>query len=192
MDLTGIENEAEFFPAGTLSDVLEVELQDITGRWSRELEGANPVTRLSGSADAYLRLYRQLLNTTDKNLRNELYSQSVVLVSTALGYDVKRSSETLALDAGSLARVMNKTFDADGKQALWIIETPAPAAGEEQADPLGQAFDREQYDSDEQEHAELEKTIEELLADGIFGLPDVPRYVLVAGASQWVLLDQLK
>jgi len=192
MDLTGIENEAEFFPAGTLSDVLEVELQDITGRWSRELEGANPVTRLSGSADAYLRLYRQLLNTTDKNLRNELYSQSVVLVSTALGYDVKRSSEALALDSGSLARVMNKTFDADGKQALWIIETPAPAAGEEQADPLGQAFDREQYDSDEQEHAELEKTIEELLADGIFGLPDVPRYVLVAGASQWVLVDQRK
>ena len=192
MDLTGIENEAEFFPAGTLSDVLEVELQDITGRWSRELEGANPVTRLSGSADTYLRLYRQLLNTTDKNLRNELYSQSVALVSTALGYDVKRSSETLALDAGSLVRVMNKTFDADGKLALWIIETPAPAAGEEQADPLGQAFDREQFDSDEQEHAELKKTIEELLADGIFGLPDAPRYVLVAGACQWVLVDQRK
>ncbi len=192
MDLTGIENEAEFFPAGTLSDVLEVELQDITGRWSRELEGANPVTRLSGSADTYLRLYRQLLNTTDKNLRNDLYSQSVALVTTALGYDVKRSSEPLAVDAGSLARVMNKTFDADGKQALWIIETPAPAAGEEQADPLGQAFDREQYDSDEQEHAELEKTIEELLADGIFGLPDAPRFVLVAGASQWVLVDQRK
>lgn len=192
MDLTGIENEAEFFPAGTLSDVLKVELHDITGRWSRELEGANPVTRLSGSADNYLRLYRQLLNTTDKTLRNELYSQSVVLVSTALGYDVKRASEVLAFDAGSLARVMNKTFDADGKQALWIIETPAPAAGEEQADPLGQAFDREQYDSDEQEHAELEKTIEELLADGIFDLPDAPRYVLVAGASQWVLVDQRK
>lgn len=192
MDLTGIENEAEFFPAGTLSDVLEVELQDITGRWSRELEGANPVTRLSGLADTYLRLYRQLLNTTDKNLRNELYRESVALVSTALGYDVKRSSETLALDAESLARVMNKTFDADGKQALWIIETPVPAAGEEQADPLGQTFDREQYDSNEKEHAELEKTIEELLADGIFGLPDAPRYVLVAGTSQWVLVDQRK
>ncbi|MQG89123.1 MAG: hypothetical protein FI699_09720 [SAR202 cluster bacterium] len=192
MDLTGIENEAEFFPAGTLSDVLEVELQDISARWSRELDGANPVTRLSGSADTYLRLYRQLLNTSDKNLRNELYSQSMALISTALGYDVKRSSETLALDEGSLARVINKTFNADGKQALWIIETPVPASGDEQADPLGQAFDREQYDSDEQEHAELEKTIEELLADGVFGLPDAPRYVLVAGASQWVLIDQRK
>lgn len=192
MDLTGIENEAEFFPAGTLSDVLEVELQDITGRWSRELEGANPVTRLSGSADNYLRLYRQLLNTTDKKLRGELYTQSLALVSTALGYDVKRSSETLAFDAGSLARVMNKTFNADGKQALWIVETPVPAPGEEQADPLGQAFDREQFDSDEQEHAELEKTIEEFLAEGIFDLPDAPRYVVVAGASQWVLVDQRK
>ena len=144
MDLTGIENEAEFFPAGTLSDVLEVELQDITGRWSRELTGSNPVNRLNSSANDYLRLYRQLLNTTDKNLRNELYSQSTALVSTALGYEVKRSSETLALESGSLARVMNKTYDADGKQALWIIETPTPSAGEEQADPLGQAFSREQ------------------------------------------------
>ena len=95
MDLTGIENEAEFFPAGTLSDVLEVELQDITVRWSRELEGANPVTRLSGSANTYLRLYRQLLNTTDNNLRGELYSQILALISTALGYDVKRSAKRL-------------------------------------------------------------------------------------------------
>jgi hypothetical protein len=192
MDLTGIENEAEFFPAGTLSDVLEVELQDITGRWSKELAESNPVNRLNSSANDYLRLYRQLLNTTDKNLRNELYSQSTALVSTALGYEVKRSSETLALESGSLARVMNKTYDADGKQALWIIETPTPSAGEEQADPLGQAFSSEQYNNDEQEYAELEKTIEELLTEGIFGLASAPRYVLVTGASQWVLVDQRK
>jgi len=192
MDLTGIENEAEFFPAGTLSDVLEVELQDITGRWSRGLAGSNPVTRLNSSVNDYLRLYRQLLNTTDKNLRNELYSQSSAIISTALGYEVKRSSETLALESGSLARVMNKTYDADGKQALWIIETPTPSAGEEQADPLGQAFSSEQYNNDEQEYAELEKTIEELLTEGIFGLASAPRYVLVTGASQWVLVDQRK
>ena len=52
MDLTGIENEAEFFPAGTLSDVLEVELQDITNRWSKDLEGTSPLTRLTSSAEA--------------------------------------------------------------------------------------------------------------------------------------------
>ena len=192
MDLTGIENEAEFFPAGTLSEVLEVELQDITGKWSRDPERENPVTRISGAADNYLRLYRQLLNTTDKKIRGELYSQSLALLSTALGYEVRRSGETLALDTGSLARVLNKTFNADGKPALWVIETPTPTAGEEQADPLGQTFEREQYDSDELEYAELDSTVEELLSDGVFGLPDAPRYVLVAGASQWVLVDQRK
>ncbi len=34
MDLIGIDNEAEFFPSGTLSDVLKEELQDITARWA--------------------------------------------------------------------------------------------------------------------------------------------------------------
>lgn len=192
MDLTGIENEAEFFPAGTLSDVLEVELQDITNRWSKDLEGTNPLTRLTSSAEAYTRVYRQLLNTTDKSVRAELYAELTSRAANALGYEVKRASETLALDSGSLARVLNKTFDADGKPALWILETPAPAAGEEQADPLSQTFDKEQFAADEAEYAETDLAVEELLAEGIFDLADAPRYVLVAGASQWVLVDQRK
>ena len=192
MDLTGIENEAEFFPAGTLSDVLEVELQDITNRWSKDLEGTNPLTRLTSSAEAYTRVYRQLLNTSDKSVRAELYAELTSRAANALGYEVKRASETLALDSGSLARVLNKTFDADGKPALWIMETPAPAAGEEQADPLSKTFDKEQFAADEAEYAETDLAVEELLAEGIFDLADAPRYVLVAGASQWVLVDQRK
>jgi len=192
MDLTGIENEAEFFPAGTLSDVLEVELQDITNRWSKDLEGTNPLTRLTSSAEAYTRVYRQLLNTSDKSVRAELYAELTSRAANALGYEVKRASETLALDSGSLARVLNKTFDADGKPALWILETPVPAAGEEQADPLSQTFDKEQFAADEAEYAETDLAVEELLAEGIFDLADAPRYVLVAGASQWVLVDQRK
>ena len=192
MDLTGIENEAEFFPAGTLSDVLEVELQDITNRWSKDLEGSNPVARLTSAAEAYTRTYRQLLNTTDKSVRTELYADLTARAANALGYEVKRASETLALDSGSLARVLNKTFDADGKPALWILETPTPATGEEQADPLSQTFDKEQFSADEADYAETDLAVEELLAEGIFDLADAPRYVLVAGASQWVLIDQRK
>ena len=192
MDLTGIENEAEFFPAGTLSDVLEVELQDITNRWSKDLEGSNPVARLTSAAEAYTRTYRQLLNTTDKSVRAELYADLTSRAANALGYEVKRASETLALDSGSLARVLNKTFDADGKPALWILETPTPATGEEQADPLSQTFDKEQFSVDEADYAETDLAVEELLAEGIFDLADAPRYVLVAGASQWVLIDQRK
>ena len=47
MDLIGIENEAEFFPSGTLSDVLKEELQDITARWAGLDRTAHPVERLA-------------------------------------------------------------------------------------------------------------------------------------------------
>lgn len=192
MDLAGIENEAEFFPAGTLSDVLKAELQDITNRWSKALDGTNPLMRLTSAVDAYTRTYRQLLNTSDKSVRTELYTELNSLAANALGYKVKRACETLALESGSLVKVLNKTFDADGKPALWVLETPAPAKGEEQADPLSQTFDEEQFAADDAEYAETDLTVEELLADGIFDLADAPRYVLVAGASQWVLVDQRK
>lgn len=192
MDLTGIENEAEFFPAGTLSDVLEVELQDITNRWSKDLEGTNPLTRLTSEAEAYTRVYRQLLNTSDTSVRAELYAELTSRAANTLGYEVKRTSETLALNSGSLACVLNKTFDADGKPTLWILETPTPATGEEQADPLSQTFDKDQFAADAAEYAETDLAVEQLLADGIFDLADAPRYVLVAGASQWVLVDQRK
>ena len=192
MDLTGIENEAEFFPAGTLSDVLEVELQDITNRWSKDLEGINPLTRLTSAAEAYTRVYRRLLNTSDKSARTELHAELTSRAANALGYEVKRASETLAFESGSLARVLNKTFDAQGKPALWILETPALALGEEQTDPLSQTFDKEQFAASEAEYAETDLAVEELVAEGIFDLADAPRYVLVASASQWVLVDQRK
>ena len=47
MDLIGIENEAEFFPAGTLSDVLKEELSDITAKWASREKALHPVERLS-------------------------------------------------------------------------------------------------------------------------------------------------
>ena len=181
MDLTGIENEAEIFRCGTLSDVLETELQDISGRWSRELEGNNPITRLSGIADNFIRSYRELLNTKDQQRRGKLYAQNIALVTKALGYTIEKFSEPTALETGTLARLTTKTFNADGKQALWIIETPVPTAGEEQADPQ-QSFDPNQFESDDRELAEVDKTIEELLSEGIFSLADAPRYLLIAGA----------
>ena len=47
MDLIGIENEAEFFPAGALSGSLQDELRDITSRWSKAADGQDPVGRLA-------------------------------------------------------------------------------------------------------------------------------------------------
>ena len=60
MDLIGIENEAEFFPAGTLSDSFQDELREITSRWSRSGDGVNPVDRLMRCSEPYLTALRQI------------------------------------------------------------------------------------------------------------------------------------
>jgi hypothetical protein len=191
MDLAGIENEAEFFPAGTLSDVLEAELQDITSRWSRELEGKNPVDRLASISDRLITALAQLRNASDRITRQELHNQCLALVTEALGYTQKRELCHLALDSGGAIPVINKTFDADGKCQLWIIETPVVSHGEEDSDPLGLSFSQEQF-GETPDAGETELAIEELVAEGIFSLTDAPRYLLIASPTQWVLLDSRK
>src|SRR5690606_6531109 len=66
MDLIGIENEAEFFPSGTLSDVLKEELQDITSRWGSLDKAAHPVERLSRVAPPTIEALRQVRNASDQ------------------------------------------------------------------------------------------------------------------------------
>ena len=65
MDLIGIENEAEFFPAGTLSDSFQDELREITSRWSRSGDGVNPLDRMVRCCEPYITALRQIRNTPD-------------------------------------------------------------------------------------------------------------------------------
>lgn len=190
MDITGIENEAEFFPAGTLSDVLAVELADIATQWAKTLEGANPVDRISSISEQVLTLLRQLRNANDKTSRQEYHQQIVNMVATALGYDVKAENKALALDDGGFVPTIHQSFDAGGKCQLWIIAAQLTGAGEEEADPLGLAFDKKQFEDESDDISEL--ALEELISDGIFSLADAPRYLLIASPAQWVLVDSSK
>jgi|GEM_PF-6812735 hypothetical protein len=85
MDLIGIENEAEFFPSGTLSDVLKDELQDITARWAGLEKGAHPVERLVRVAAPTVEVLRQLRNVSDRTRRAELVREAHHAVLAALG-----------------------------------------------------------------------------------------------------------
>ncbi|MDA8678400.1 N-6 DNA methylase [Luminiphilus sp.] len=191
MDLTGIENEAEFFPAGTLSEVLATELTDITAQWSKLERAEHPVERIASSADRVLSLLSQLRNTADRTTRSELHQQIAVIVAQSLGYVVKRDAISSAHDDGGVISVINQTFDGDGRCQLWVIDTPVTGSGEEDADPLGIAFANEQFDGDVADDLN-DMAIEELIAEGIFEQADAPRYLLIAGTSQWVLVDSRK
>ena len=192
MDLIGIENEAEFFPSGTLSDVLKEELQDITSRWAGLDKNAHPVERLSRVAAPTIEALRQARNVSNANRRSEFVRDIHHALLHALGYSWKREVVFTALDEAQAIPIVAKAADAVGRDALWVIEAPVKDGGDEAADPLGACFTLDQFPPDVGEAALLDQAIESVLAEGVFELSDGPRHVLVLGVSQIVLIDKRK
>ncbi len=192
MDLIGIENEAEFFPSGTLSDVLKEELSDITARWAGLEKSAHPIERLSRVATSTIEALRQIRNSSDADCRTELTREMHHALLGALGYAWKREAAFTALADAPIIPLISRVADASGRDALWIIEAPLPDAEDEAADPLGACFAPDQFPADAGEAALLDRTIESVLAEGVFELADGPRHVMVLGLSQIVLIDKRK
>lgn len=192
MDLIGIENEAEFFPSGTLSDVLKEELSDITARWARLEKSAHPIERLSRVATLTIEALRQIRNSSDPERRTELTREMHHALLSAIGYAWKRDAAFTALEGAPVIPLISRVADASGRDALWIIESPPPDAEDKAADPLGACFAPDQFPADVGEAALLDRTIESILAEGVFELADGPRHVLVLGLSQIVLIDKRK
>lgn len=192
MDLIGIENEAEFFPSGTLSDVLKEELQDITSRWGGLDKGAHPVERLSRVATPTIEALRQVRNASDQTRQSESVRDAHHALLAALGYTWRRETALTALNGSPVIPLVGRVADASGRDALWIIEAPITDADDEAADPLGVKFTPEQFPEELREAALLDRSIEETIAEGVFELPDGPRHLLVLGLSQIVLVDKRK
>lgn len=192
MDLIGIENEAEFFPSGTLSDVLKEELSDITARWAGLEKSAHPIERLSRVATSTIEALRQIRNSSDTDRRTELTREMHHALLSALGYAWKRDAAFTALEGAPIIPLISRVADAAGRDALWVIESPLADAEDEAADPLGACFEPDQFPVDAGEAALLERTIESILAEGVFEIADGPRHVLVLGLSQIVLIDKRK
>ena len=192
MDLIGIENEAEFFPSGTLSDVLKEELSDITARWAGLEKSDHPIERLSRVASSTIEALRQIRNSSDTDRRTELTREMHHALLSALGYAWKRDAAFTALAGAPVIPLISLVADAAGRDALWVIESPLADAEDEAADPLGACFEPHQFPADAGEAALLDRTIESILAEGVFELADGPRHVLVFGLSQIVLIDKRK
>ncbi|SDI92363.1 N-6 DNA methylase [Alloyangia pacifica] len=192
MDLIGIENEAEFFPSGTLSDVLKEELSDITARWVGLEKSAHPIERLSRVATSTIEALRQIRNSSDADRRTELSREMHYALLGALGYAWKREAAFTALTGAPVIPLISRVGDASGRDTLWIIEAPLQDAEDEAADPLGACFAPDQFPADAGEAALFDRTIESILAEGVFELADGPRHVMVLGLSQIVLIDKRK
>jgi hypothetical protein len=190
MDLIGIEDEGEYFPAGTLSDGLQDELKEISSRWTSELGSESPAERLKRVAGLHAKSLSDIRNLADPARREDIARQARFNLVEALGYSWKPEAVPTDRDGIGLLPVLGRAVNADGRDVLWLLNAPLPALGEEASDPLGSTFTEAQFRAEEAPEAEIERPIEELLGDGIFAMRHGPRFVLVVDMAQLVLVDR--
>jgi hypothetical protein len=209
LDLTGINNENEFYSHHYLSAIFEGDLKDTFAQWQgmeeayREslsttvekgdvfAEARAPWIRVKSLGQAFFQLQNQLEKDKDPTSRLQRQHQFFAKLLTALGYQWAPTLKPLngSGDLPILAEV------AQGNNpALWVIAVlNLITRSEDNDDVLSLSLKQEQYPQDhDKKMALLKLSIEDLINKEIFGLDHAPRWVLVLSESRLLLIDRSK
>ncbi len=210
LDLTGIQNENEFYTSYYLREVLGTDLKDAFADWAEQSRPASgddrrpPHEALGGQSGDYFQTSNQLLDATGAARRLQLQRELLTPLLETLGYDGQPMLKKLR--DGRWLPVLAQVTRPDGTPKLCVVEAP-PAEGEEDADPLEQTLQPEQFEGLRPEHADpntaraqqeitenrpLQTPLAELITKGLYALDEPPRYVLIVNATQVALLDRNK
>ena len=204
LDLTGIQNENEFYTTYYLREVLGKDLKSEFSGWAEQAgQDRPPDEAFGGLSGDYFQKRNQLLEAGGTR-RLQLQRELLTPVLETLGYEVQPVLKKLRDDRW--LPVLAQVNRPDGTPALCVVEAP-PAEGEEDADPLEQTLTAGQFEGLRPEHADpnaalaeveitknrpLETELAEVITKGLFALDEPPRYVLVVNGSQIALLDRNK
>ena len=204
LDLTGIQNENEFYTTYYLREVLGKDLRNEFSGWTEQADQDRPPDEaLGGLSGDYFQTRNQLLEAGGAR-RLQLQRELLTPVLETLGYEVQPFLKKLRDDRW--LPVLAQVNRPDGTPALCVVEAP-PAEGEEDADPLEQTLTAGQFEGLRPEHADpnaalaeveitenrpLNTELAEVVTKGLFALDEPPRYVLVVDGSQIALLDRGK
>ncbi|MCU8114510.1 hypothetical protein M2H36_13135 [Vibrio vulnificus] len=215
MALVGIYNENDFYSHHYLSEVFVGDIRGVLEQWlekenqAREIERAEkeqggkpqrgyraPHTQLASYSGEYFRELNQHLSVKDvnKRLSNQRARWSPIL--HALGFEIKPTQ--VLLENGQLP-VLSAYQDHQGLPLLWILEAHDPSM-DDCADPLSLPLLSQQLEALEPEQRKAllktqqgdELSWQDLISKKIFSAPEPPRWLLLLGNRQGLLLDRTK
>ncbi|WP_337077280.1 class I SAM-dependent DNA methyltransferase [Aeromonas dhakensis] len=215
MALVGIINENEFYSNHYLDEVFGSDIRSVLEPWQAQEQAARdqeraarelgktvapgyraPWNQLSSLASGYFRQLSEQEKQRDiaQQLSQQRARQATVL--SALGYQLAPTLQPL--DEGCSLPLLASYESADGSPWLWIAEA---FDSEEEGDPLAQALHVLQLpaDSDPKQNQLLRhnsrgepRSWQELLSSVVFTQAEPPRFVLLLGSRQLLLLDRTK
>ncbi|MGN5146161.1 hypothetical protein [Aeromonas veronii] len=215
MALVGIINENEFYSNHYLDEVFGSDIRSVLEPWQAQEQAARdqeraarelgktvapgyraPWNQLASLASGYFRQLSEQEKQRDiaQQLSQQRARQAAVL--SALGYQLAPTLQPL--DEGCRLPLLASYESADGSPWLWIAEA---FDSEEEGDPLAQALHALQLpaDSDPKQNQLLRhnsrgepRSWQELLSSVVFTQAEPPRFVLLLGSRQLLLLDRTK
>lgn len=193
IDLTGIQNENEFYSDHYLTTVFEGDIKETIERWNQlKADGGKaPHQEFGALAAPFIRSATEYRKTRDAADRVEIFRRFTYDFLKALGYERQLQQPILA--DGTWLPALFRAQRSDGTDHLWVVEALAPAGDDFVTDPLALNFASE---LGPRETAELPDhfagTYEDAVTNGIFGLDQPPRFVLLLSMAQALLIDRNK
>ncbi len=206
----GIANENEFYSHHYLAEVFKGDIKAKLEAWDAEEAEhpgdeayRSPHKRLQGWAQKWFALRGQISRAKDDAEKLALFMQLQTGLLQALGYTIQKdaASNPVELVAGQpipLWALLAKDASSHTSAAQLALQppqlaiVPAYQPGAEDEDLLDHTLNRLHYAGADVPTPLVGENWDSLVSEAIFGADHAPRYVLLVGLDEWLLLDRYK
>jgi len=196
-NFVGITNENEFYGHQYLAEVFSGDIRELIDRWQATADAATPEEK-EALATPFAKLRRQgtpwfaALNNLSR-LRDpaeciRAHQEMHAPLLKALGYQL----ETEMFEPNEHHPMPTWLIRRDGQGNPRLLIVPAYNPGQEEDSVLDQRVKPVHYEGQEVPAAYKLFTWLEILSETIFAAEKPPRYVLLVGLKEWILVDRMK
>ena len=203
---TGIANENEFYGHHYLAEVFKGDIRTLIESWQANedavsqaiaagtapeesrAETRSPFKRLGGLGGKWFAGLASHGRLNEDSERLLSHRQLHTPLLEALGY--KLNPQEIELQGGMPVPVW--AAYGEPHQAPQLLVVPAYQPGHEEEDPLDHHLIAAHYDGQEIPNAFKKLTWLEIISEALFGTDQPPRYVILVGYKEWLLLDRYK
>lgn len=192
---TGITNENEFYGHHYLSEVFKGDIRDRLNAWDARETAAkeagedwrSPQRVLAGAGARWFREREKLRHAQDADTFAQGFARLQRPLLEAFGYTVQPS--VLSLVDGCPMRIWQRVGPTD--RAPQVLVIPSAIHSHAHEDILDQPIDLSVYPGEPPKDAK-NATWADWLSEAVFGADHPPRFVLLVGLEDWLLVDRYK
>lgn len=188
----GIANENEFYSHHYLADVFKGDIKSLLDAWVAREESEDgfraPHKQLQSAARAWFTAREALQQLKDPQSSLKAFARLQSDLLAALGYTLQPTQwEGVAGNPVPVWQIFNER-----QQGPRLLVVPAFSPAQRDEDPLEQILTAHHYDGLPVPKPLQGLTMAEVVSEALFGAEHAPRFVLLVGKDQWLLLDRFK